>query len=255
MGKFVLLLRLEGPLQSWGIRSRWDVRDSASEPTKSGVIGLLGCAMGLARGDETLLELDQKLRFGVRTEAAGRLVTDYQTITDYLPTAGGEWRGRDSRRKSPVEMRNAGEKPSTIISPRDYLEDAAFLAGFEARDASGQDLLRRAATSLRSPRWPLFLGRKCCVPTRPIFEFFGDDFENLQSALQTADWKVCAVGDQNRAAPKRPLQAWIESDDGNAPRTVTRQDALRRGDARVYDFRFAVPLDNITPPNLSEVPL
>lgn len=256
MGKFVLLLRLEGPLQSWGTRSRWDVRDSASEPTKSGVIGLLGCALGLARGDETLLELDQALRFGVRTEAAGRLVTDYQTITDYLPTAGGEWRGRDSRRKSPVEMRAAGEKPSTIISPRDYLEDAAFLAGFEARGADSEGLLARAALALQAPRWPLFLGRKCCVPTRPIYEFFGADYEDLRIALQTYDWSVCAAGDQKRAAPRRPLGAWIEgieSDDGQAPSAVSRQDALRRGDARVYDFRFAVFFEGITPPNLSEV--
>ena len=42
----ILFLRLEGPLQSWGIRSRWDVRETQPEPTKSGVIGLLGCALG-----------------------------------------------------------------------------------------------------------------------------------------------------------------------------------------------------------------
>ena len=44
MGNPILLLRLEAPLQSWGTRSRWDVRDTATEPTKSGIIGLLGCA-------------------------------------------------------------------------------------------------------------------------------------------------------------------------------------------------------------------
>jgi CRISPR system Cascade subunit CasD len=40
-----LFLRLEGPLQAWGERGRWSIRDSAAEPTKSGVIGLLvhGC--------------------------------------------------------------------------------------------------------------------------------------------------------------------------------------------------------------------
>ena len=252
MGKPVLLLRLEGPLQSWGTRSRWDVRDSAHEPTKSGVIGLLGCALGLQRGDPTLLELDEKLRFGVRVESAGRMVTDYQTITDYLPTAGGEWKGRDSRRKSPVEMRAAGEKPATIISPRDYLEDAAFLAGFEAR-AGGEALLARAARALQTPRWPLFLGRKCCVPTRPIFESFDDQGESLEAALKSTAWTVCAAGAGSRTVPKRALGAWIESDDGNAPGAVARQDALRLNAARVYDFRFAVPMEGITPPNFKEV--
>ncbi len=242
MGKPILLLRLEGPLQSWGTRSRWDVRDSAGEPTKSGVIGLLGCALGLKRGDAGLLELDQKLRFGVRIESIGRLVTDYQTITDYLPTAGGEWKGRDSRRKSPVEMRLAGEKPSTIISPRDYLEDAAFLAGFEAR-SGGEDWLERAASALQRPRWPLFLGRKCCVPTRPIFEALGTTYDDLERAFLTHPWQVSGAGEATRLAPLRPLRAWLESDDAGSPGAVARQDALRHNAARVYDFRFAMPLE------------
>jgi CRISPR system Cascade subunit CasD len=47
-----LFLRLEGPLQSWGERARWDVRDTAPEPTKSGVIGLLACALGLSADED-----------------------------------------------------------------------------------------------------------------------------------------------------------------------------------------------------------
>lgn len=35
----MLMLRLEGVLQSWGEHSRFDSRDSASMPTKSGVVG------------------------------------------------------------------------------------------------------------------------------------------------------------------------------------------------------------------------
>lgn len=250
MLKPILLLRLEGPLQSWGVRSRWDVRDTGSEPTKSGVIGLLGCAMGLARSADELFQLDRNLRFGVRVEAAGRQVTDYQTITDFLPTAGGEWKGRDSRRKSPVEMRLAGEKPATILSPRDYLEDAAFLVAFEAR-VGGEDLLEHAAQALRKPRWPLFLGRKCCVPTRPVFEAFDARFENIEEALARLPWEVRAGGDTLRSFPKRPLQAWIEPEGAASQNAVARQDALRRGSARVYDFRFAVPrqiaLENVLP--------
>ena len=53
----LLILRLEGALQSWGERSHWDHRDTAVFPSKSGVVGLLGCAMGLERGDARLAEL------------------------------------------------------------------------------------------------------------------------------------------------------------------------------------------------------
>jgi len=41
-----VFVRLEGPLQSWGTRARWGERDTELEPTKSGVIGLVACALG-----------------------------------------------------------------------------------------------------------------------------------------------------------------------------------------------------------------
>ena len=47
----VLLLRLKGPLQSWGDSSRFTRRETRQEPTKSGVLGLLAAAQGRRRGD------------------------------------------------------------------------------------------------------------------------------------------------------------------------------------------------------------
>ena len=44
-----LLLRLAGPMQAWGADSRFDIRKTNREPTKSGVIGLLAAALGLRR--------------------------------------------------------------------------------------------------------------------------------------------------------------------------------------------------------------
>ncbi|MEV7027174.1 CRISPR-associated protein Cas5, partial [Kitasatospora sp. NPDC093558] len=35
----VLVLRLAGPLQSWGERSAFNRRDTPPQPTKSGVVG------------------------------------------------------------------------------------------------------------------------------------------------------------------------------------------------------------------------
>ena len=40
-----LLLRLAGPLQSWGERSHFNERDTARFPTRSGVIGMLAAAL------------------------------------------------------------------------------------------------------------------------------------------------------------------------------------------------------------------
>lgn len=50
----LIKLIFSAPLQSWGEDSRWDNRETAASPTKSGVIGMLGCALGYPRGDERL---------------------------------------------------------------------------------------------------------------------------------------------------------------------------------------------------------
>src|SRR5690554_4641662 len=93
MGKPVLLLRLEGPLQSWGTRARWDVRDTAREPTRSGIIGLLAAALGYGRGDPRIVDdLEGGLEIGVRVEREGEVLDDYHTVTGFLPTADGSYR-------------------------------------------------------------------------------------------------------------------------------------------------------------------
>lgn len=258
MGKPILLLRLEGPLQSWGLAARWDVRDTSYEPTKSGVLGLLGASLGLARGDSRLERLDRALRLGVRVEHPGRKITDYQTITDYLPTAGGQWKVSGGSAKASLESARATNSPYTVISPRDYLEDAAFLVALEAR-VGGEEYLAEAAHAVQHPRWPLFLGRRACPPSRPLFECFGDDYSGLQDALERHPWDWLGalhleqeeVRERGRARRTAALEAWIETDDPLAPGAVSRQDALRHNAARLYEFRFVRRLFPITPPEPS----
>lgn len=241
MGKSVLLLRLEGPLQSWGSRSRWDVRDTSPEPTKSGVIGLLGCALGLRRGDGRLEELDKTLRFGVRVEHAGRRMVDYQTVTDFLPMAMGGFKGRGTSGKFLSDLQSSADAtPSTIISPRAYLEDAAFLAGLEAWDDSS-GLLQECAQALQRPYWPLFLGRKACAPTRPILDCLAHDYAGVEDALSRYPWSWLGAGrfDRDEPAPEH-LHGWLEvTGEATGPDVALRQDALRLNAARAYDFRAA----------------
>lgn len=132
---YTLLLRLEGPMQSWGYRSRFDYRDTALEPTRSGVIGLICAAMGIARGED--ISRFSVVRMGVRVDREGRPERDYHTALDVIKADGS---GTD-----------------TVQSWRDYLADASFTVGLESSD---QELLDKIAKALQSPVWPLFLGRK-----------------------------------------------------------------------------------------------
>lgn len=139
-----LLLRLEGPMQSWGYRSRFDYRDTAMEPTRSGVIGLICAATGIARG-ESLSRFDT-VRMGVRVDKEGRPERDYHTALGVVKADGSE--------------------TDTVQSWRDYLADAIFTVGLESPDRLLLDDIERA---LASPRWPLFLGRKSfCLAAHPL---------------------------------------------------------------------------------------
>ena len=75
---YTLLLRLAAPLQSWGVDSKYDIRRTQREPTKSGVIGLIASAMGRSREDS--LEDLASLRFGVRVDQPGRLHRDFHMV-------------------------------------------------------------------------------------------------------------------------------------------------------------------------------
>jgi CRISPR system Cascade subunit CasD len=134
-------------MQSWGCRSRFDNRDTAMEPTRSGVFGLLAAALGVPREDwATPARWDESLRFGVRVDrprgrsgASGfRLATDYQTAQSVLRASGKGLAG-------------------TVLSRRHYLADARFTVGLESRDL---ELLRAMEAGLKNPVWPLSLGRK-----------------------------------------------------------------------------------------------
>ncbi len=128
-----LLLRFAGPLQAWGADSRFDVRRTNREPTKSGVIGLIASALGLRR-DAPLDELN-RLYFGVRVDREGVLLRDLHTV-----------------RK---------DKNTSYMTTRYYLSDAVFLIGLHSDDEA---LMQRLEHAVRNPAHPLFLGRRSCPP-------------------------------------------------------------------------------------------
>ena len=240
MGRPILLVRLEAPLQSWGARSRWDVRDTETEPTKSGIIGLLGCALGYPMHDPRLeTELDAGLRFGVRVENPGRILEDYQTITDFLPTAQGTYRHSGVRTGASLAKLRADPDatPATIISPRFYLEDAAFLVALEERHGN-HGLLARCAEAIQRPVWPLYLGRKACAPTRPIFDSFADQYDSIEEALgengHRWSWMGAAFTERRTHPERLTVCVEVEGSGGGA----VRQDAMRINPARQYGFRY-----------------
>lgn len=146
MSTATLALRFDAPMQSWGVRSRFINRFTATEPTKSGVVGLLAAALGVERTDEEAIRRLADLRMGVRVDREGLLERDYQVTQDVPNTEEKNHR--------------------TVVSHRYYLADALFLVVLEGPSEE----LERLEGAVRRPHWPLFFGRKAFVPAAPLVE-------------------------------------------------------------------------------------
>ncbi len=194
-----LLLRLDGPMQSWGVDSRFGIRDTRREPTKSGVIGLLASALGRERS-EPVDDL-AALTFGVRVDREGQVLRDFQTASFIYRAGSNPERARKkwARIKSGELTINDKDRDFKLTDPssRFYLADACFTAGFEAQTEEEHALLDQMHAALLSPRWPLFLGRRAFPPAAPV-------------VLEIAE---AGLLDALRRAPSPPL------DGANRPRT------------------------------------
>lgn len=152
-----LLLKLRGPLQSWGSASRYMVRHTDNVPTKSGVVGLCAAALGRERTAD-MSDLSA-LMFGVRVDQPGTILRDFQTA------------------------QRAGEKNTSIIT-RYYLQDACFVAGLEGP----RDTLAQIAEALKRPVFPLFLGRRSCPASTDIL--LGVHDSSLEESLRSLQWQA-----------------------------------------------------------------
>lgn len=185
----VLLMRLCGPMQSWGTQSRFSHRDSDLEPSKSGVIGLLCAAMGRPRDDHNYIEKLARLKMGVRVDMEGILKKDFHT-------AGGWHFKKDEKYGVPTAD---GKSRRTVISDRYYLADACFLVALKG----DLDLLQELHNALQAPIWQLYLGRKSFVPGLPVWLKDGllDHCEDALKALKTYPY-LCISYKDNKLPDK-----------------------------------------------------
>jgi len=153
-----VLLRLAGPLQSWGASSKFGRRTTEREPTKSGVIGLVAAALGRRREDN--IDDLAKLKFGVRIDQAGRVMGDYHTV-------------------------KSDDGKQLVNGYRYYLEDAVFLAGLYGDGM----LISEIARAIVNPQFPLFLGRRSCPPAGRICLGIRENM-TLLDALKAEPWQA-----------------------------------------------------------------
>ena len=191
-GQSILILRLEGPLQSWGVSSKFRIRQTQSDPSFSGVTGMLCAALGRPRSAP--LNDFQAMRMGVRADREGTLLRDYHTT-------GAGYGVMSAQRK--VKKTESTQEPEVALSDRYYLSDASFLVALKGP----RGLVDECADALQRPRYPLFLGRKACPPATPPYVDLIEANE-LRAALLAYPWPRR----HNREAPPPFLRLVLPAD-------------------------------------------
>jgi CRISPR system Cascade subunit CasD len=180
-----LALILDAPMQSWGFSSRFHRRTTAMHPTKSGIIGMICAAMGVAKGSSGEKEIISKLAAFKMTSITIPRTDEWHSrrlailrLEDFHTTGGGY--DKESQRQ--FIPRKASGKPcdNPTVSMRQYLLDVRFGVIFEGE----QEVLNTIAAALQNPEWGVWLGRKSCIPADLIFRgVFSNDIDAQKELL------------------------------------------------------------------------
>ena len=163
-----LILNLEAPLLAFGGETIDNYGVIRPFPAASMLTGLLANALGWRRIEQQKhQQLQDRLVFAARIdrEPAGNVrLTDFQTAQLGAEDKGWTTRGRP-------EGRAGG--PNTYKAPhlrhRDYYADMRVTVALRLTPADAEPTLDKLAAALQEPARPLFIGRKPCLPSRPLF--------------------------------------------------------------------------------------
>lgn len=175
MSQKYIVLWLEAPMQSWGADSRFGRRDTLGFPTKSGILGLLCCALGAGGEQQEFLAEMAPLRQTVLAFTQNRSTNASYWGLDKMPPllrdfqmVGSGYNDADPWETMMIPKKSDGGKAvggGSKITYRYYLQQAFFAVVLEV-PAERTDAFTHA---LQFPSWDLYLGRKCCVPTDIIY--------------------------------------------------------------------------------------
>ena len=163
-----LVFQLYGPLASWGDIAVGEIRPTQDRPSQSALAGLLAAAFGVKRDEEAkLVQISRQYGTAFCVLQAGEEMRDYHTVQVPKTKKGEHYNSRCEELSAP--------KLETLLSYRDYRTDALYLTAIWIKENQALFSLKEIKRALRSPKFPLYLGRKSCPPGLPLApEIFAD---------------------------------------------------------------------------------
>ncbi|AWN61444.1 type I-E CRISPR-associated protein Cas5/CasD [Streptococcus sobrinus] len=212
-----ILLKLAGPLQSWGTSSHFETRHTDFYPSKSAIIGLIAASLGYRRDEEQRLQRLNELDFAVRIDQQGNILRDYHIAQKY---------------------KSKGEFERTYVTNRYYLEDAIFIVAISHED---DELMSAIEKGLKNPYFQTFMGRRS-LPLNADFivETTSDSaLESLKRLKwQAAEWFMSKHSHETSITLEIYADSFLSDKESNR----LRQDRVISFSqkARKFGFRYEV---------------
>lgn len=237
MSKY-LYVRLSGPMQSWGSGSLFWHRGTEVFPTKSGVLGLLFCAMG--RGGPQKKALAEISRLPQKAFQIG-CTKEKQRLTPILVDfhmVGGGYDENDPWQLECIPKTSDGKKAGNggaKLTRREYLQNVNFAVIQEIPEAWCEGVVK----AFREPTWDIYLGRKCCSPALPVF---GGIFDTEADALEKIEAEIPTLYGDGYAISS----VWEESSLDDVSAQLIRDIPLSFGKTKIYAERAVIRKDLTT---------
>ncbi|HHY09552.1 MAG TPA: type I-E CRISPR-associated protein Cas5/CasD [Firmicutes bacterium] len=220
-----LILRLDAPFVSFGTVLVDHHGFTDNFPGLAMLTGLVGNALGWEHGDfRKLQNLQARLDFAARWDVLANPMIDYHTVdlgADKMRSGGWTTRGEPEHRAGGTAARYG-----THQRYRHYLADGLMTIALGLKQ-EGEPGLPTIKDALDRPARPLFIGRKTCLPARPLLDPFNPVVEgtSLVEILKT----IPVWGRDGREVAKdgKMYACW----------TPTEDEQMARECREVYDLR------------------
>ena len=177
-----LILNLEAPLMSFGGEIIDNLGVIRPFPAVSMLTGLLANALGWRRVErQRHQDLQDRMIFAARIDRepyGGLRMTDFQTAKLGASDKGWTTRGAPEKRAGGANTYNAPH-----LRYRDYHADMRVTIALRLEPPDEGPALDALAQALEEPARPLFIGRKPCLPSAPLFGGFNDGETSLAALL------------------------------------------------------------------------
>ena len=174
-----LILNLEAPLMSFGGETVDNLGVIRPYPAVSMLTGLLANALGWRRIErQRHQDLQDRLVFAARIDReshGGLSMQDFQSAAINNTEQSWTTRGRPEGR--------AGGTYQNHLRYRDYHADMRATVALRLQPPDSDPALDDLGEALLEPARPLFIGRKPCLPSLPLFGGYSDGDTALEALL------------------------------------------------------------------------